>query len=58
MEDTNYMDVAEQLYKHVNPNSRMDTPNSAYILTEKWYNEWITTDRKTPLFEWCLENKQ
>lgn len=54
----NYMDVAEKLYYHINPTTRMDVPNSAYISTEKWYHEWMRTDTELDLFNWCLENKQ
>lgn len=53
-----YIDVAEKLYYHVNPNTRMDVPNSAYITTEKWYREWQNTETDLGLFEWCIENKQ
>jgi hypothetical protein len=52
-----YMEVAEQLYKHVNPNSKMFTPNSAYINTEKWYKEWLMKDTELSLFDWCIKNK-
>ena len=41
---TDYIEVAEKLYKYVNPTSKMNCPNSVYITTEKWYNEWLNTD--------------
>ena len=56
--DVDYMKVAEQVYYHVNPNTKMDVPNSAYILTEKWYMEWAIADTDLELFEWILKNKQ
>ena len=56
-ENTNYMDVAEKLYYYLNPNTKMNVPNSAYILTERWYSEWLNTDTNLPLFEWCIKNK-
>ena len=52
-----YMEVAERLYKHINPNSNMDTPSSVYVTTEKWWREWIQTGSKLSLYEWCIENK-
>ena len=58
MKQANYIEVAEKVYKHVNPQSNMCTPNTAYITTEKWYNEWCR-DNETDLelFEWILKNK-
>jgi len=52
-----YIDVAEKLYYFINPNSKMDVPNSAYILTEKWHNEWLNTNTDLSLFDWCVKNK-
>lgn len=53
----NYIEVAERVYYHVNPETRMDVPNSAYILTEKWYHEWMRTDTDLELFDWIVKNK-
>lgn len=50
-------DTADKLYRHMNPEGKMDTPNTAYILTEKWYKEYIETESPLEFFEWCLENK-
>ncbi len=55
---TNYIEVAEKLYYHVNPTTKMDVPNSAYIATEKWYREWLQEDTELDLFDWCIKNKQ
>ena len=55
--NTDYMEVAEKLYHHVNPNTRMDVPNSAYITTEKWYIEWLNEYTDLSLFDWCVKNK-
>ena len=54
---TNYLEVAERIYRHVNPESKMCCPNTAYILTQKWYHEWMETDTNLDLFNWCIENK-
>lgn len=54
----NYMDVAEQLYYHINPETKMNVPNTAYITTEKWYKEWLQEDTELGLFDWCIKNKQ
>lgn len=56
--EANYMEVAEQLYYYVNPTTKMNVPNTAYINTEKWYTEWLQTDTKLNLFDWCVKNKQ
>lgn len=58
MKQTDYMKVAEQVYYHVNPTTRMDVPNSAYISTEKWYKEWLNTETDLELFDWVLKNKK
>ena len=50
--------VAERLYKHVNPNSKMDTPTGVYITTEKWREEWVKAKTNLDFFNWCLEYKQ
>jgi hypothetical protein len=52
-----YMEVAEKLYYHKNKNTKMDVPNSAYIITENWYKEWLNIDTELSLFDWCLKNK-
>jgi hypothetical protein len=58
MKTANYIEVAERVYKHVNPNTKMDVPNSVYITTEKWYREWLNTDTELDLFNWILKNKK
>lgn len=57
-EEIDYISVAEKLYRNVNPTSKMDVPNSVYITTKKWYNEWSIADVKLGFYEWCLETKQ
>ena len=49
-----YMEVAEKLYKYANPNTKMDTPNTAYTITEEWYIEWLQIETKLDLYEWCI----
>lgn len=52
-------EVADKLYKHVNPNSSMDTPNVVYETTMKWYGEYNNVvGTKPDFFEWCIKNKQ
>jgi hypothetical protein len=53
-----YMEVAEKVYRHMNPNGTMCTPNSAYITTEKWYHEWQNEDTEMSLFDWVIKNKK
>ena len=53
----NYMEVAEKLYYHINPTSKMDVPNSAYVSAEKWYKEWSNIDTNLTFFDWCLKYK-
>lgn len=56
-----YINVAEKLYKRVNPKSAMDIPSSVYALTEKWFNEWLATNptiiSENEFFNWCVKNK-
>jgi hypothetical protein len=58
MKDADYIEVAERLYRHINPTSRMDCPNNVYITTEKWYYEWLNTDTDLDLFDWCVKFKK
>ncbi len=57
MKEANYIEVAERLYEHVNPTSKMECPNSVYITTEKWYHEWQNTETDLDLFDWCVKFK-
>lgn len=54
---TDYIEVAEKLYRHINPKSKKDVPNSVYIKTHEWYKEWMDEDTELGLFEWILKNK-
>ncbi len=57
--NVNYMEIADKVYKHVNPETKMCTPNSVYIATEKWYYEWSNdTETDLDLFEWILKFKK
>lgn len=58
MKTTDYIEVADRVYKHINPTTKMCTPNTVYISTERWYKEWQQTDTKLDLFDWILENKK
>lgn len=51
-------ETAEKLYRYINPTSKMDTPNTAYELTEKWYKEYLVSNSDIPFYEWCIETKQ
>ena len=51
-------DVADRLYKFVNPESKMCTPNSVYESVDKWYYEWQKYDGDLDLFDWIVENKK
>jgi hypothetical protein len=57
MKNADYIEVAERLYKYINPTSKMDCPNSVYITTEKWYYEWLNTETDLDLFDWCIKFK-
>jgi len=52
-----WMIVADRLYRHVNPESAMCTPNIVYITTEKWHKEWVKENTNIDFFDWCIENK-
>jgi hypothetical protein len=52
-----WLRVAEDLYRHMNPNSKMDVPSSAYEIVSKWRNEWAVSETDLDLFNWCLKNK-
>jgi hypothetical protein len=57
LKQSDYIEVAERLYKHVNPTSKMNCPNSVYITTEKWYKEWQNIETDLDLFDWCVKFK-
>ena len=57
VKEADYLEVAERVYYHVNPETKMCVPNSAYILTEKWYKEWLGVDTELDLFNWIVNNK-
>lgn len=57
IENTDYMKVADDLYRHQNPNSKMNTPNSVYETTHKWFKEWANTNNNIELFDWILKTK-
>jgi|FreactcultureFD7_1027221.scaffolds.fasta_scaffold08323_2 hypothetical protein len=50
--------VADMLYKLQNPESKMSTPNIAYELIEKWYQEYHNSDSLHTFAMWCIQNKQ
>lgn len=50
--------VAEAIYYEINPETKMCVPNSAYILTEKWYKEWSQLRSKLDLYDWIHKNKK
>ena len=52
------MKVAEDLYYHMNPNTKMDVPSSVYETVNKWRNEWLSIETELSLFDWCLKNKK
>lgn len=52
-------EVAEKVYYHVNPDTKMCVPNGAYIMTEKWHDEWfMVADTDLGFFDWIIANKQ
>jgi len=44
-EQTCILFSAEVVYKAINPDSKMDTPNSAYGMMEKKYKQWVEKQR-------------
>lgn len=51
--------VADRLYKHINPETKMDTPSSVYVtVIEKWYPEFQHSESLLDFYKWCLLNKQ
>ena len=51
--------VADKLYKHMNPETKRDTPSMVYeIVVDKWYPEFQKSETLLDFFNWCLLNKQ
>jgi hypothetical protein len=51
-------EVAEALYYEINPETKMNVPNGAYIMTEKWIKEWKESKSELDLYDWIHENKK
>jgi hypothetical protein len=51
-------EVAEALYYEINPETKMNVPNGAYIMTEKWIKEWEESKSELDLYDWIHENKK
>ncbi|CAB4157665.1 hypothetical protein UFOVP690_37 [uncultured Caudovirales phage] len=51
-------EVANALYYEMNPNTKMNVPNGAYIMTEQWLVEWENSNSKLDLYDWIHENKK
>ena len=50
--------VADKLYKHMNPETKRDTPSMVYeIVVDKWYPEFQKSETLLDFFSWCLINK-
>lgn len=50
-------EVAEALYYEMNPETKMSVPNSAYIMTDKWRDEWNASKSELTLYDWIKANK-
>lgn len=57
LNDKELQQIAERLYRFMNPEGTMDTPNSAYISTDKWYRQYRTVDTRLGFLEWCIKEK-
>ena len=50
--------VADKLYRHVNPETKMNTPSGVYVtVIEKWYPQFQKSETLLDFFSWCLMNK-
>ena len=56
-EKEDWVEIAEKLYYHANPNTSMDVPSSVYEKVERWRNEWFSADTELSLFDWCIQTK-
>lgn len=58
MDKNELISIADRLYKHVNPESKKDTPSSVYVtVIEKWHPEYCNEKSNLNFFDWCLKNK-
>jgi hypothetical protein len=57
IETKDWMDIAKELYYHMNPTTKMDVPSSVYETVNKWRYEWLLSESDLDLFEWCLKFK-
>ena len=51
-------EVAETLYYEMNPETNMSVPNAAYIMTDKWRDEWKVSGSDLTLYDWIKHNKK
>jgi len=56
-EEEDWVETAEKLYYHTNPNTSMDVPSSVYEQVERWRIEWFSVDTELSLFDWCIQTK-
>jgi hypothetical protein len=57
MNNNNLVQVAEKLYREMNPESKMDVPSFAYEIVEKWRIEWLQSNQDISLYDWIKQNK-
>lgn len=52
------MKVAEELYYHQNPGTKMDVPSAAYEIADRWYKQYVGSNSELSFFDWCIDEKQ
>lgn len=57
MNKNDIIEVAETLYREMNPDSKMNTPSFAYETVEKWKKEWNISKSPLSLYDWIKLNK-
>ena len=58
MKTADYIEVAERIYKHINPKSKRDCPSYVYETTKTWYDEWLKTETDLDFYHWCIDFKK
>jgi hypothetical protein len=60
--NTDYLKVAEKLYREANPKGTMDTPSSVYEKVEQWHKEWVkasmNNNTRLDLYSWIKKVKK
>ena len=57
MSNDTLIEVADRLYREMNPDSKKDTPAFAYETVKVWQRQWLESKSDLSLYDWIKLNK-